>query len=424
MDNLIDYLKAHLTPAWGFTTRLTVGKAEGIYLYADDGRRYMDFSSGHAVTNIGYSHPNVVEAVKAQAERFLHSGGIFYYEPLRTLVERLSAVTPPGMDSFFFANSGAEAVEGAVKLARYVTGRQAIISFSGAFHGRTLGAISLGSSNALYRSKYQPLLPSVYHAPYPYCYRCPTGAHPGTCETYCLDYINYLFTNEVSPGDVAAIIIEPVLGEGGYVPAPAGFIERLRELCTEHGILLIFDEVQTGIGRTCRWFALEHYNVVPDIITVAKGIASGLPLSGIISTKEIMGAWQRGAHGTTFGGNPVACAAAVATIDAIREEDMLRKSERTAEGVMNRLWALKDECDAIGDVRGLGYMFGVEFVKKVCEPDPAAVEALQSKCLDKGLVIIECGTHKNVVRLVPPLVTTPAQMDEALSIFEEAVRGL
>jgi 4-aminobutyrate aminotransferase len=423
MDDKIGYLKEHLTPAWGFTTDMLVTRAEGVYLYAGDGRRYMDFSSGHAVCNIGYSHPAVVEAVKVQAEKFFHSGSIFFYDSLAGLVERLSAITPKGMDRFFFSNSGAEAVEGAVKLARYHTGRQGIIAFTGAFHGRTFGAVTLTSSSARYRSPYHPLLPSVYRAVYPYCYRCMVGRHPGTCETDCIEYLEYLFAQEITPKDVAAIIIEPVLGEGGYVPAPAQFLTKLRDICDEHGIMLIFDEVQSGIGRTCRWFALDHYGVKPDIITVAKGIASGLPLSGIISTPAIMDGWERGAHGTTFGGNPVSSAAAVATIDAINNEDMLAKSERISRGVYNRLMALKNECGYIGDVRGLGYMIGIEFVRQG-RPSPDAVEKMKEYCLQKGLIILECGTSKNIIRLIPPLVTTDAQMDEALSIIEEAARRL
>jgi len=422
MENL-DYLKTHLTRAWGFTTDLLVSRAEGIYLYGEDGRRYIDFSSGHAVCNIGYSHPRVVEAVKLQAEKFFHSGSIFYYNSLYDLVERLISITPGGMDRFFFANSGAEAVEGAIKLARYHTGRQAIIAFTGAFHGRTMGAVTLSASSAHYRTHYQPLLPSVYHAVYPVCYRGIFSGE-GDCVEACLAYLDYMFSNIVSPKDVAAIIIEPVLGEGGYVPAPARFIERLREICSGHGILLIFDEVQSGMGRTCKWFALEHYGVRPDIITLAKGIASGLPLSAIVSTKEIMDRWERGAHGTTFGGNPVSCAAAAATIDAIIDEELLKKSERISRGVYMRLTALKDASEYIGDVRGLGYMIGVEFVKKGNEPYPGAVDKLKAHCLQNGLIILECGTDKNIIRLIPPLVTTEEQMDEALSIIEDGVRKL
>jgi 4-aminobutyrate aminotransferase len=420
----LNFLKSHLTAAWGFTTDINAVKAEGVYIYDDAGRRYMDFSSGHAVCNIGHNHPAVVEAIKDQAGKLIHAGSIFYYESLYQLVERMTAITPSGMDRFFFSNSGSEAVEGAIKLARYHTGRQGIISFTGAFHGRTLGAVSLTSSSVRYRAHYHPLLPSVYRSFYPYCYRCMIGRQPTACEVDCLDYLNYLFTQEVSPDEVAAIIIEPVLGEGGYVVPPAAFLERLRGICSDNNILLIFDEVQSGMGRTGKWFALEHFGVRPDIITVAKGIASGMPLSGIISTPEIMDAWEKGAHGTTFGGNPVSCAAAAATIDVIKSEGLLEKCDTISAGVFNRLRALMKDCDHVGDVRGLGYMIGVEFVKDGYKPDADAVRKLKDACFKKDLIILECGTNKNIIRFIPPLVTTEEQMDEALSIFEEEVRKL
>ncbi len=414
-----------LSNTWGFLTGMVAERAEGVYVYADDGRRFMDFTSGHAVCNIGHNHPAVVEAVKRQAERLIHSGSIFYYQPLLEFAEKLVSKTPEGMDRVFLSNSGSEAVEGAIKLARYHTGRQGIISFSGAFHGRTTGAVSLTSSSVHYRNRYHPLLPSVFRGLYPYCYRCMLGKHPSTCSVECLGYLeDYVFRQEISPEEVAAVIIEPVLGEGGYVPAPAAFLKGLRDICSRHGILLIFDEVQSGIGRTCRWFALEHYGVVPDVITVAKGIASGMPLSGIISTPQIMDGWEKGAHGTTFGGNPISCAAASATIDAVNAEGMLEKSETISKKVMERLAALKRDCDVIGDVRGLGYMIGVEFVRDGNAPYPEAVTRLKSECLDKGLIIMECGTHKNIIRFIPPLITTEAQMDEAMGIFEDAARKL
>jgi 4-aminobutyrate aminotransferase len=418
-----EYLKTHLTRAWGFTTDITVERAEGIYLYAKDGRKFTDFTSGHAVMNIGYSHPKVVEAVKVQAEKFFHAGSIFYYDSLASLAERLSGITPPGMDRFFFSNSGSEAVEGAIKLARYKTGRKVLISFNGAFHGRTMGALSLTSSSSHYRTRYEPLLPSVYQVDYPYCFRRPCGEDKETCELSCIGEIERLFARIVSPKDVAAFIIEPVLGEGGYVPAPEGFLRALREICDLHGILLIFDEVQSGMGRTCKWFALEHYSVIPDIITAAKGIASGLPLSAIISRADLMDGWETGAHGTTFGGNPIACAAASATIDAVKEEHILEKAEKLSRGVYSRLFALQEKIDLIGDVRGLGYMIGIEFMRKG-EPDRSAVEKMKQECFKKGLIIFDAGTQKNVVRFAPPLITSPEEMDEALHIFEEAALTL
>jgi 4-aminobutyrate aminotransferase len=416
--------KRHISSTWGFLTGINVEKAEGIHIYADDGRRYVDFTSGHAVCNIGHNHPAVVEAIKSQAERLIHSGSIFYYPSLIEFLDRLVLVTPTGMDRVFLSNSGSEAVEGAIKLARYHTGRQGIISFAGSFHGRTLAATTLTSSNVHYKKRYSPLLPSVYRAFYPYCYRCILDKKVETCGTDCLKFFDYIFGQEVSPDEVAAVIIEPVLGEGGYVPAPAQFLKSLREICTRHGIMLIFDEVQSGIGRTAKMFALEHHGVVPDIITTAKGIASGMPLSGVISTPEIMDGWVKGAHGTTFGGNPISCAAASATLDVIRDEGLLEKAERLSRDVMERLEALKRECPVIGDVRGLGYMIGVEFVRDGNTPYPDAVARLKAECLKDGLIIMECGTHKNVIRFIPPLVTTEKQMDEAMGIFEQAVRKL
>jgi len=416
--------KRHISRTWGFLTGIRVEKAEGIYVYSDDGRRYTDFTSGHAVCNIGHNHPAVVEAIKTQAGDLIHSGSIFYYAPLIEFVERLVSVTPEGMDRVFLSNSGSEAVEGAIKLARYHTGRQGIISFTGSFHGRTIAATALTSSNVHYRKRYSPLLPSVYRAFYPYCYRCILGKTRETCDTDCLKFLDHIFEHEVSPDEVAAVIIEPVLGEGGYVPAPKAFLAALREICTRYGIMLIFDEVQSGIGRTARHFALEHHGVVPDIITIAKGIASGMPLSGVVSTAEIMDGWEKGAHGTTFGGNPVSCAAAAATLDVIGSEGLLEKVETLSRDVIDRLRALKRDCPVIGDVRGLGYMIGVEFVHDGNAPYPEAVVRLKESCLKEGLIIMECGTHRNVIRFIPPLVTTKEQMDEAISIFEHAARTL
>ena len=418
-DKEIKFLKEHLTTAWGFLEDIYVVRAEGVYLHTADGKRYTDFTSGHAVCNIGHNHPAVVEAIREQAGNLIHSGGTFYYPSLYELAIRLKDITPKGLDRFFFSNSGSEVVEGAIKLARYHTGRQGIIAFTGSFHGRTYGAMSLTSSSSKYRTHYHPLLPSVYHAEYPYCYR-----GPGDCVGRSLDSIDYLFKNMISPRGVAAFIIEPVLGEGGYTPAPAAFLERLREICDDHGILLIFDEVQSGMGRTSRWFALEHSNVVPDIITVAKGIASGLPLSALISKPGIMDDWERGAHGTTFGGNPVACAAAAATIDVIRNEGLLKSSERLSRGVLTRLAGLMEDNPVIGDVRGLGFMIGVEFVKNGKEPDPNSLAKVRAYCFDRGLLLLDAGTERNVLRFIPPLNTTEEQMDWALTIFEDAVRSL
>jgi 4-aminobutyrate aminotransferase len=338
--------------------------------------------------------------------------------------ERLTAITPKGLDMLFFSNSGAEAVEGALKLARYVTGRQGIVSFTGAFHGRTLGALSVTTSSARYRKNYHPLLPSVYQAPYPYCFRCPFRQQPESCNLACFSYLEEMLARQLYPEEVAAIIIEPFLGEGGYAPAPVPFLVALRKLCDRHGILLIFDEVQSGIGRTGRWFAGDLHGIVPDILTVAKGIASGFPLSAVVATEKLMNKWPSGAHGTTFGGNPVACAAAIATIQVIEEEGLLAKAAAGGERALARLAELAERYPAIGDVRGFGYMIGVEFVTKGGAADADACRKVLEHCLAQGLILINCGLERNVVRFIPPLIVTDAEMGMALDIFEQAVQAL
>ena len=415
--------KQLLTPALVFHTGITAEKATGIYVEAADGKRYMDFSSGLATANIGHCPPEVIRAVSKQAKKLIHSGCIFYYASEVELAERLARITPETIEMFFFSNSGAEAVEGAIKLARFHTGRQAIIAFTGGFHGRTYGALSLTSSAARYRNGYHPLLPSVYHSPYPYCYRCPMGQKKETCSTECFGYLERVLRHQVTPEETACMVIEPVLGEGGYIAPPAEFMRRLRTLCTKHGIMLVADEVQTGFGRTGRWFACEHYAIKPDIITMAKGIASGFPLSAVGASKKIMSSWPPGAHGTTFGGNPVSCAAASATIDKIEKDRLLEKARKVGAHAMARLVSMKERHFCIGDVRGLGLMIGIEFVKKNGEPDRDSTAKIVKRSLDRGLIIVECGIDKNVVRLMPPLVTTLTEMDKGLDIFEEALVG-
>jgi 4-aminobutyrate aminotransferase len=420
--DIIRLVKETVTPALVIHTDIIARKAEGIYVEDINGDRYMDFTSGLATTNTGHNHPAVVEAIRNQAGDLLHSGGIFYHKQLAELPERLKKITPPGLDMFFFSNSGAEAVEGALKLARFYTGRQGIIAFTGAFHGRTFGAATLTTSNIRYRKKYQPLLPSVYHSPYPYCYRCWFGMKPETCGLECYEYLERLFTQYIPADEVACIIIEPVLGEGGYVVPPVSFMARLRNLCDRWGILLIFDEVQSGMGRTGRWFASGHAGIYPDIMTIAKGIASGMPLSAVVSQKKIMMEWPPGAHGTTFGGNPVSCAAAIATIEVIEKEGLLQNAAKVGSAAMKRLESMQESCPAIGDIRGLGLMIGMEFVKDGKEPYTEGVKNILSYCLDKHLLLVECGMDKNIIRLAPPLIITGDEMDRGLDIIEDAVR--
>jgi 4-aminobutyrate aminotransferase len=423
-DSIAQRAARVITPTLHMYYPFTVVSGKGVHVRTSSGQTYLDFSSGLAVLNLGHNHPRILEAVRGQLFHCIHTGGIYYNETTVTAAEQLVSITPKGLDMLFYSNSGAEAVEGALKMARYVTGRQGIIAFTGGFHGRTLGALSVTTSSARYRNRYHPLLPSVYQVPYPYCFRCPFNSDPNICTLRCLDYLKESLKYEISPEEVAAIIIEPVLGEGGYYPAPSSFISALRELCTTHGILLIFDEVQSGMGRTGRWFASEHHEVVPDILTVAKAIASGFPLSAVVSTPELMRRWPAGAHGTTFGGNPVSCAASVATIEVIREEGLLKKSSVIGTAAIVRLRELADGHPLVGDVRGFGYMIGIEFVRETGEPNREACQKVLDYCLKKGLILISCGPERNVIRFIPPLIATEAEVNLALDIVEAGVKTL
>ena len=422
-DKTIERAKGLLAPALVLHTNIIAKKALGVYVHGADGKRYMDFSSGLATVNIGHNHPSVVKAAKEQTERFIHSGCIFRYDSIVTLALRLKEKTPEGLDMFFFSNSGAEAIEGAIKLCRFVTKRPAIIAFTGGFHGRTLGALSLTSSNVKYRRRYHPLLPSVYHVPYPYCYRCPVGQNPESCSIECFKVLESALEHLVSPEEVACVVMEPVLGEGGYVVPPVRYVKKLRELTKRHGILFVADEVQSGFGRTGKWFASEHFGAVPDVMAIGKGIASGFPLSAVIGRKDIMKKWPPGAHGTTFGGNPVSCAAAIATIDVMEKQGLADNAKRQGDYALKRLRVLREKFPSIGDVRGLGLMIGIEFVKKDKKPDSALLKRIMKRCEKNGLIVVECGLHKNVLRFIPPLTITTREMDAALGIFEKALKS-
>lgn len=412
------------TPALHLYYPISVVRGEGVSVYAADGRSWLDFSSGLAVLAVGHNHPRVVAAAQKQMENLIHTGGVYFNETTVAAAEKLISITPPGLDRIFFSNSGAEAVEGALKVARYVTGRQGILSFTRAFHGRTLGALSVTTSSAAYRKRYHPLIPSVYQTSYPYCFRCPFRQNPDSCGLCCLQDLKDTLKHRIPGDEIAAIIIEPFLGEGGYFPAPPAFLVAVRELCDHYGILLIFDEVQSGMGRTGRWFASELSAVVPDIMTVAKGIASGFPLSAVVARKEIMEQWPSGAHGTTFGGNPVSCAACSATIDVIRDESLLEKTASRGGLLLERLQRLAERHPVIGQVRGHGFMIGIEFVLPDHAPDPGSCERVVTYCLEHGLILINCGIDRNVIRFIPPLTATDRELDNALTIFEEGVQRL
>ncbi len=421
MDNLYDENFPHMSPVWSRIFPIQAERAEGCYIYPVDGKKYLDFTCGIGVTNTGHCHPKVVEAIREQAGLFLHAqANIVVHKPMLQLIDELRKVVPPSIDGFFFSNSGAEALEGAVKLARAATGKPNIIVFSGSFHGRTAGTMALTTSKTIYRSGFQPLPAGVFVTPYPYAYKL--GMTGDQAADYCLAALEELLLSQTSPSETAAILMEPVLGEGGYVVPPTAFMKGLRELCNRNGILLIFDEVQSGFGRTGKWFAQEHFGIVPDIMTVAKGIASGLPLSGVFSRLDLMKKWQTGSHGGTYGGNAVACAAGVATIQAMREEDMPGNAAKRGVQLKSGLRKLQEEYPIIGDVRGLGLMVGTEFAVKGKPADKSITKAVIHACEERSLLLLSCGTYDNVIRWIPPLIVTEAQINDGLTIFGEALK--
>ncbi|HEX7607565.1 MAG TPA: acetyl ornithine aminotransferase family protein, partial [Usitatibacter sp.] len=368
------------------------------------------------------SHPDVVQAITEQAQRFLHmSGTDFYYEAQVKLAEELAAVAPiDGGARSFFGNSGTEAIEACIKLARYASKRDNLIAFLGGFHGRTLGALSLTASKAIQRRGFGPMMPGVYHAPYADCYRCPLGLKSESCAAECLNYIeDQIFLHLVSPDEVAAIVVEPIQGEGGYVVPPDQFMQRLRALTTTHGILLVADEVQSGMGRSGRMFAIEHTGVRPDMIAIAKGIASGMPLGVVVARADIM-SWPPGAHASTFGGNPVSCAAAVATIKLLKAH-LIANAAEVGGHLFAALKALMDKHPLIGDVRGRGLMIGVELVRdrKTKERATDERDAVVNRAFERGLLLL--GAGKNSIRFSPPLVLSREQADTAVRIFDEAL---
>ena len=420
MNNLASAPESCISPVWTRITPIVAERAEGAIVYDRDGTRYLDFTCGIGVTNTGHCHPRVVQAIQEQATRLLHGqANIVFHPPLLELAQELRTVVPEGLDCFFFSNNGAEAIEGAIKLARHATGRPNVVVFQGSFHGRTALTMALTTSKTVYRAGYQPLPPGVFVAPYPYHYRY--GWSPEETTAFCLRELAFLLKTQTAPWETAAILIEPVLGEGGYVVPPRGFLEGLRRVCDEHGILLIADEIQSGLGRTGRWFAVEHFGVVPDVMAMAKGLASGLPLSGIAARRDLMERWIPGSHGGTYGGNAVACAAAVATIRAIREEGLLENAQRMGARLIGGLRALQAEFPAIGDVRGLGLMIGAEFTAPDGAPDTGLAKAVVKGCLRRNLMLLTCGPWDNTVRWIPPLVVTLEQVEEALAVFEVAV---
>jgi 4-aminobutyrate aminotransferase len=404
---------AVLSPSYTRSYPLVASTAEGAIVEDVDGNRFLDFSAGIAVVSTGHCHPRVVAAIQKQAARLVHmSGTDFYYENMVALAERLAA-TLPGPRKVYFGNSGAEAVESAMKLARYATHRSKFIAFLGAFHGRTLGALSLTASKAVQRRGFGPLIPGVYHVPYPDTYRQGDAA-----ARMSLEALDRLFHTVVPPEEVAAIFVEPVQGEGGYLVPPKGFLEDLARIAKEHGILLVFDEVQCGMGRTGKLWAWQHSGVAPDILTTAKGIASGLPLSAMIARADLM-QWKPGAQASTFGGNPVAVAAALETLDLL-EESLIDNAARVGAYMMERLATWPARIPSVGDVRGVGLMMAIEMVRnrETRERAPDLRDAVVERAFERGLLVL--GAGENAIRLCPPLIITREQADFALDVLEEA----
>lgn len=417
-------MKELLSPVWTHLTEIEAVRGEGAYLYDQAGNQYLDFTSGIGVINTGHCHPKVVEAVQQQASQLLF-GQMNCVIPQKSveLAAKLNEITPPHINRFFFSNSGAEATEACVKLAKAATGKTNVIVFQGSFHGRTHLAMAMTTSKTVYRHKYHPLPSGIFVAPFPNAYHF--GWTEEETTSFCLKQLEYLLKSQTAPDETAAIIIEPILGEGGYVPAPLRFIRALRDICNRHNILLILDEVQSGFGRTGRFFCYEYSEIDPDIIVMAKGLGSGLPISGIASTEELMSRWTPGTHGGTYGGgSAIAAAAACATIDTIIEDDLVSNAQTQGEYLMDKLLDLQRKHPIIGDVRGKGLMIGTEFTDGKGNPAPQVARQVLSHCLQNRLLMLPCGTNSNTIRWIPPLIVNQQQIDDAFGIFSEAVSGL
>ncbi len=419
---LIERDKAVISPSYPRGIPFVMDHGKGCNVWDVDGNRFLDFAAGIAVNATGHSHPKVVKAIQEQAEKFIHISSDFYHEQWIALGEKLNKIAPFKEDAVsFMNNSGTEAVETAIKLARYHTGRSNFIGFTGAFHGRTMGAVTFTASKVTYHRGFYPLMNGVLHAPFPNPYRPVLERLPG--EDYGATVVRYIeeeiLGHILPPDEVAGILVETIQGEGGYIVPPPGFFPALRELCDKYEILLIVDEVQCGMGRTGKWWAIEHFGVEPDILTTAKGIASGMPLGACVARKSVMD-WPRGSHGNTFGGNPIACAAALATLDLI-ENEYLENAATVGQYALDALHEIMARHPSIGDVRGIGLMIGVEFVQDRATKVPAdtLTNRVVELAFERGLILLSCG--KSIIRIAPPLCITKPEIDEGLKIFEEAI---
>ena len=418
----------YIPPGHGSITSSYVVSAKGAIVRDVEGRDFIDFASGIGVMNVGHSHPKVVAAIKDQAEKFTHTCFmVLPYEPVVTLAEKLCAVTPGVFPkTALFLNSGAEAVENAVKIARYYTKRPAVIAFENGYHGRTLLTMSLTSKVKPYKFGFGPFAPEVYRMPFAYCYRCPFGLEYPGCDVACADHLKEFFISHVAAEKTAAVIVEPITGEGGFITPPPEYFPKLINICRDNGILFIADEIQTGMGRTGRMFATEHWNVEPDLMTVAKSLAAGMPLSAVVGRKEMMEVVHPFGLGGTYGGNPVACRAGLAVMEIFEEENLLQTAEALGKKLKKRFDAFQKEYELIGDVRGMGPMLALELVKDRETKEPATDEAkaLVKFCYDKGLIILSCGNFGNVIRTLMPLVITDELLERGLAIIEEGLTSL
>jgi 4-aminobutyrate aminotransferase len=420
---LIQIDQTYVSPSYTRVYPLVVKKAKGVWVHDVDGNVFLDFTAGIAVCATGHCHPEVVQAIKDQSERLLHmSGTDFYYEPQIVLAKKLASLAPgEGVKRTYFGNSGAEAVEAAFKLARYHTRRELNIAFFGAFHGRTMGALSLTASKTIQKKHYYPVVPGITHIPYAYCYRCPYNLCYPQCGLECVHWVEEtLFRTTMPPDEVAAIFVEPIQGEGGYIVPPQEFHKELYRIAKKYNILYVADEVQSGMGRTGKMFAMEHYGVAPDILVLAKGIASGMPLGATIASAQIMD-WEAGSHASTFGGNPVSCQAALTTIRLL-EKGLMANAAAQGDRMINRLKELQKVYECMGDVRGKGLMIGVEFVKDRETKERAGDwrNFIVKKAFERGLLLLGCGD--NSIRFCPALTVTEEEVDVCLSIFEECVK--
>ena len=420
-DNMGNYLAPSMAKDH---PNLPVVKEEGCYYYGADGKKYLDFTSGIAVANTGHRHPKIVQSIKDAADQLIHGpSGVIMYESILELSKQLGEILPGDLDCFFYGNSGTEAVEGALKLAKFTTQRPYVISFTGCFHGRSMGALGVTTSKAKYR-KFMQQSHLSYQIPYANVKEAPMGQDPIQYVVNKLEHdFNQLFKHQVTPEEVAAVIVEPVLGEGGYVIPPKEWLQKIREICDQHGMLLIFDEVQTGFGRTGEWFAAQTFGVTPDIMAIAKGIASGLPLSATVASHKLMKKWPIGSHGTTFGGNPIACSVALTTLEVFKEEHLVENSKEVGAYAVEQLKKIQDKYDCIGEVRATGLMIGID----VIDPesglgDGKALKRILDLALEEGVLFYLCGNEGEVIRMIPPLTVTKEQIDDGLTMLDNAIQ--